>query len=68
MQQLTERQYKTLTQGIYNSLMGLTMYCECGEECTLGMGEMGEANDEAERIVSEWMEQNKITFDINSFL
>jgi len=41
--------------------MGLTMYCECGEECTLGMGEMGETSDEAERVVDEWMELNKLT-------
>ena len=66
--QLTEQQYKSLIKAIYNSTMGLTMYCECGEECTLGMGEMGEATDEAERVVNEWMELNKITFDIISFL
>lgn len=58
--QLTEQQYKSLIQGIYESLMGLTIPCECEKECSLGMGEMGEARDEAERIVDEWMETNKI--------
>ena len=49
MQQLTEQQYKTLTQGIYNSLMELTFLPTFA------------ANDEAERIVNEWMDLNKIT-------
>ena len=30
------------------------------ENPELGMGEMGEANDEAERIIKEWMEVNNI--------
>jgi hypothetical protein len=59
--QLTEQQYKSLKKAIYNSIMGLTMHCECGEECTLGMGEMGETTDEADRVVDEWMELNKLT-------
>lgn len=59
--QITEQQYKSLIQGIYDSFMGMEVCCECGESPSLGMGEMGAARDEAERIVDEWMETNKIT-------
>jgi len=61
MQQLTEKQYKSLTKSIYDSLMGASLPCECGAESSLDMGDMGAANDEAERIVSKWMELNKLT-------
>lgn len=48
---LTAEQITSLETGIYNSLM---------DNPENGMGEMGEARDEAERIVREWMEGNDI--------
>lgn len=48
---LTADQIKSLENGIYNSLM---------DNPELGMGEMLECRSEAERIVSEWMEENNI--------
>lgn len=39
------------------------MHCECGEECTLGLGEMGETTDEAERVVDEWLKENGVELE-----
>lgn len=61
MLQITQKQYDSLVDGIYSSLMSVKSYTLEGEELEMGMGEMGEARDEAERIVNEWMEENKIT-------
>lgn len=43
--------YTSLIDKIYSSLMSMP---------GVGMGEMGEARDEATRIVDEWMSENKI--------
>jgi len=51
MQTITEQQRQSLEERIYMSFMA---------NPELGMGEMGEARDEANRIVSEWMEKEKI--------
>lgn len=32
-----------------------------------GLGEMGECQDEAERIADEWMEKEKITFEEETY-
>ena len=50
--QLTEQQYESLVEAIYSSLRAMP---------DIGMGEMGECHDEAERIVDEWMEKESIT-------
>jgi hypothetical protein len=60
MTHLTDTQYKNLSQLIYETLMGATLPCECGAECSLGMGEMGEARDTADGIIDEWMKTNDI--------
>lgn len=36
-----------------------------GEPVSLGMGETGEARDEAQRIVSEWMEETTVETSIS---
>jgi hypothetical protein len=51
MKQITEQEFYSLKQLIYEKIM---------ESPELGPGEMGEANDEAERIIKEWMEANNI--------
>lgn len=57
---ITEEQKESLISAIYQSTMALTLYSESGEQVQLGMGEMGEARDEATRIVETWMESNNI--------
>lgn len=59
---LTTEQIKSLQDKIYDTLM-ITPYIDetDGEIMERGMGEMGETHDEAQRIVSEWMEENNIT-------
>lgn len=52
MKEITEKQYASLTKSIYETLMAMD---------NMGMGEMGAAQDDAERIVNEWMEENNIT-------
>jgi hypothetical protein len=61
MQQITDSQFKSLTQSIYLSFMGVSVACDCGETAELGMGEMGEARDTAEALVRDWCEQENIT-------
>lgn len=51
MQKLTQTQVDSLTKMIYESLMNNPDF---------GFGEMGEIRDEAERIVRDWAEENKI--------
>lgn len=51
MTNLTQQQYNSLTDLIYTSLMA-------SDE--MGLGEMGEAREEADRIVKEWCENNNI--------
>ena len=59
---LTTEQIKSLEDKIYDTLI-IAPYMdeETGEVMERGMGEMGECHDEAQRIVSEWMEENGIT-------
>ncbi len=54
---ITENQYVSLTHKIYEKLM---------ESDEMGMGEMGECRDESIRIVEEWMEENSITFELQT--
>ena len=51
MKQLTENQYLSLVDSIYSTLMAMP---------EMGMGEMGDARDEAERIVDSWAKENEI--------
>jgi len=51
MTTITENQYLSLKQCIYESLISL-------EEN--GLGEIGDCQDEAERIINEWMEKENI--------
>ena len=60
---ITENQFETLKKGIYNMLMGITMYAENGEEVTFGMGEMGECSDAAELVINEWIEKENISIE-----
>lgn len=46
---ITEAQRKALEDKIYNLLMA---------NPEMGMGEMGECREAAERLVSEWLEEN----------
>lgn len=63
MKKINETQYNLLTQEIYDSLIGTSIACECGEEATFGMGEMGDCREEAERIVNAWAEKASIEID-----
>ncbi len=54
METITLKQYESLIQKIYDTLMAMP---------DMGMGEMGESKDEATRIVDEWMEENSITLN-----
>jgi len=53
MKQITEKQYLSLTDKIYHTLMAMP---------DMGMGEMGEARDESIRIADEWLSENGIAF------
>jgi len=53
MSYITEKQYKSLTDKIYTTLISMP---------DMGIGEMGDCRDESERIVDEWMENNEITW------
>ena len=63
MEKLTELQYNLLKDEIYNSLIGASIPCDCGEIASFGMGEMGECRDAAELIINEWCEKAKIEID-----
>jgi hypothetical protein len=52
---LTYSEAKKLEDKIYDSLMNMP---------DMGIGEMGEARDEARRIVTEWAEENEIEIEI----
>lgn len=64
MTQITQPQYKALVDEIYSTIMTIqTTHPETGETIEMGMGEMGDAEDEAKRIVDDWMKGQGITFD-----
>lgn len=54
MSEITKVQYDALKDEIYNTLMAMP---------DMGMGEMGEATDEANRIVTEWCEEQGIAMN-----
>ncbi len=61
---ITEVQIKSLEDKIYMAIMAVEVISEDGQDIlSLGMGEMGEAHDEAQRVVAEWMEENGITVE-----
>ena len=60
MNKITENQHESLVDSIYSTLMNIKIMDSEGNEIEMGMGEMGEARDEAERIVKEWAENNNI--------
>lgn len=51
MNTITEKQYRSLKQKIYLTLL---------DHPDMGMGEMGECEDEAARIIDEWTKENNI--------
>lgn len=51
---LSAKQYKSLEDGIYATLISAP---------DMGMGEMGECRDEAERIIKEWADNEQITIE-----
>ena len=61
MQTLTTNQIKSLEDKIYSTLMASPYFDEDGQPSERDMGEMGMCHDEAQKIVSEWMEENQIT-------
>lgn len=61
MQTITAKQIEALENSIYSTLMASPYVDSDGEVMERGMGEMGEARDEAARIVHEWMEESGIT-------
>ncbi len=63
MNSLTEQQYNSLIEGIYTSILGVSLPCDCGEVAEFGMGEMGEVRDQATEIVKEWAEKENIAFE-----
>lgn len=60
MTQITEKQYKSLKQGIYMTLISSQYITEGGEVCERGMGEMGECDDAAQLIIDDWMKEENI--------
>lgn len=56
MTQISEKQYESLVKCIYETLIA---------NPELGIGEMGECTQEAERIVDEWMQKEGIIFSHN---
>jgi len=61
MNTLTEKQHENLIQKIYENLMQVSYMDENGEFFDRGMGEMGETRDEAEMIISQWIQENNIS-------
>lgn len=51
MQNITEAQIESLTELIFDKLIGIP---------EMGLGEMGECRDEAKRIVHEWIEKENL--------
>ena len=60
MTKITEIQIENLISKIYETLINLPYLDEDNLIQERGLGEMGETKDEAERIVMEWVEENKI--------
>lgn len=60
MTKITEIQIENLINKIYITLINLPYIDEDNEIQERGLGDMGETQDEAERIVMEWVNENKI--------
>jgi hypothetical protein len=60
MTKITEIQIENLISKIYKTLINLPYIDEDNEIQERGMGDMGDTQDEAERIIMEWVEENKI--------
>ena len=60
MTTLNEKQIENLIGKIYDTLINAPYLDEETEPQERGMGDMGGTQDEAERIVMEWVEENQI--------
>ena len=60
MTKITEIQIKNLINKIFDTLILMPYIDEDNEIQERGLGEIGETQDEAERIVTEWITENKI--------
>jgi hypothetical protein len=60
MQTITEIQIENLISKIFETLINLPYLDKDNWIQERGLGEIGETQDEAERIVMEWVEENKI--------
>jgi len=61
---ITEVQIKSLEDKIYTAIMAVEVISEDGQDIlSLGMGEMGEAREAAQLVVSEWMEENGVVIE-----
>ena len=60
MTTITEKQIENLMSKIYDTLINAPYLDEENEPQERGMGDMGGTQDEAERIVMEWVEENQI--------
>jgi hypothetical protein len=60
MQTITEIQIENLISKIFETLINLPYLDEDNWIQERGLGEIGETQDEAERIVMEWVTENKI--------
>ncbi|MEO6302693.1 MAG: hypothetical protein ABIP51_05940 [Bacteroidia bacterium] len=56
MKNITEKQFDSLVNKIYSSLIANPDF---------GLGEMGSCKEEAERIVRDWMSEETIIFKEN---
>ena len=57
---ITDQQHKDLTHKIYMSLINSPFIDEDGEKQERGMADMGDCEEEAQRIVNEWLAESNI--------
>lgn len=60
MTKITEIQIENLINKIFDTLILMPYIDEDNEIQERGLGEIGETQEEAERIVTEWITENKI--------
>jgi len=60
MNTITEKNYNSLVQKIYETLMDMPYIDENRDVWERGLGDMAETKEEAERIINEWLKESNI--------